>query len=122
MKYIRTKDGKVFYLKRFEDETTPFGKSLGIITMVDKSKFYDYYQFFKEDIIKEADTIEELCDLFVVKITLIEDNYAFYRYEGLSEAKLVSFKNNAPLYGAIWTGEGLIYVAKLNEKGEFELL
>lgn len=26
------------------------------------------------------------------------------------------------IYGAIWTDKGLIYVAKMNEKGEFELL
>jgi hypothetical protein len=26
------------------------------------------------------------------------------------------------LYGAIWTDKGLIYVAKMNEKGELELL
>lgn len=26
------------------------------------------------------------------------------------------------LYGAIWTNKGLIYVAKMNDKGELELL
>ena len=26
------------------------------------------------------------------------------------------------LFGAIWTDKGLIYVAKMNEKGELELL
>jgi len=26
------------------------------------------------------------------------------------------------IYGAIWTDKGLIYVAKMNDKGEFELI
>lgn len=29
---------------------------------------------------------------------------------------------NARLSGAIWTSKGLIYVTKLNEKGELELI
>jgi hypothetical protein len=30
--------------------------------------------------------------------------------------------NAAKVYGAVWTDEGLIYAAKLNKKGVFELL
>ena len=29
---------------------------------------------------------------------------------------------DAVIYGAIWTSKGLIYVAKMNDKGELELL
>jgi hypothetical protein len=28
----------------------------------------------------------------------------------------------AMIYGAVWTDEGLIYVAQMNKKGELELL
>ena len=29
---------------------------------------------------------------------------------------------DSPIYGAIWTNKGLIYVAEMNDKGELELL
>ena len=71
---------------------------------------------YKDSIVKEADTIEELCDEFVIKGTR-------GRYLGtpLQECEL----RNIPItqiYGAIWTDKGLIYVAKMNEKGELELI
>ncbi len=69
---------------------------------------------------KQADTIEELCDAFV---------YAKCDYMELEEAKCEKEWNESdwqqdglPIYGAIWTDKGLIYVAKMNEKGELELL
>ena len=67
--------------------------------------------------LKIADTIEELCDEFV----------DIYEYEKPSTALLTdimffeSYKNHT-VYGAIWTDKGLIYVAKMNDKGELELL
>ncbi len=72
-------------------------------------------------IFKEADTIEELCDEFVV----IEEtqNYAMEicsSYEVLKDNGWIG--SNFTIYGAIWTDKGLIYVAKMNEKGELELL
>ena len=71
---------------------------------------------YKDSIIKQADTIEALCDEFVIKGTR-------GRYLGtpLQECEL----RNIPItqiYGAIWTDKGLIYVAKMNEKGELELI
>lgn len=75
-------------------------------------------------ILKQADTIEELCDGF---ITIGKDDFKLiwnkYEYDEC-------FKGNVfpkddiliELYGAIWTDKGLIYVAKMNEKGELELL
>lgn len=62
------------------------------------------------EIIKQADTIEELCDEFVFGNVIIS----------LKEAKRDCEIGN--VYGAIWTDKGLKYVAKMNEKGEFELL
>ena len=103
MKYIRTKDG--IY------ENKPLEKHLG------KRRGKGFEIVFKEqDIIKQADTIEELCDEFVIKGTR-----GLYLGIPLQECEL----RNIPItqiYGAIWTDKGLIYVAKMNEKGELELL
>lgn len=43
----------------------------------------------------------------------------------LSDFEILKRENNYPtaqIYGAIWTDKGLIYVAKMNDKGELELL
>ena len=66
---------------------------------------------------KVANTIEELCDEFVIigkkKRKVKEITKVIYTLNQL--------KNNE-IYGAIWTDRGLIYVAKMNGKGELELL
>ena len=70
-----------------------------------------------------GDTIEKLCDQFV----FIDD---FYLHEhrvchSFENAIALSKKHNVDIKtfrGAIWTDKGLIYVAKMNEKGELELL
>lgn len=107
MKYIRTVDG-IFekdliiadILNGFKDSVPP-----------------------EDTIIKEADTIEELCDEFVVVDNErhfiehydldLEDKYLRKRYCLSSDYKI---------YGAIWTEWGLKYAAKMNEKGELELI
>lgn len=67
------------------------------------------------EVIKQAETIEELCDEFVV----IRDNeYILVSYSDMKDW----FDSSREKYGAIWTDKGLIYVAKMNEKGELELL
>ena len=80
---------------------------------------------YKESIIKEADTIEELCDEFVVlddrppKTKLIEKDFnKVFRW--FNQCKIS--KQDIVVCGAIWTDKGLIYVAKMNDKGELELL
>lgn len=69
------------------------------------------------NIVQQADTIEELCDAFVDAyndgsrdIALLSDIYFFESYK------------SHIVYGAIWNDKGLIYVAKMNDKGELELL
>lgn len=71
-----------------------------------------------------ADTIEELCDEFVVlkpdkKFLLANNNFDYIKtiWRGNENAKKSDY-----IYGAIWTDKGLIYVAKMNDKGELELL
>ena len=105
MKYIRTKNGIFRTTKNF--------------VVDDIQRKYVAWHDFYEQILKEADTIEELCDEFVYEnekgnkiiekiLTFAGFVYATGDYE---------FK-----YGAIWTDKGLIYVAKMNSKGELELL
>ena len=60
-----------------------------------------------------------MCDEFVV--WLDENNYHcftttnyLYVYQNRDKAKDV--------FGAIWTDKGLIFVAKMNDKGELELI
>ena len=105
MKYIRTKDG-IF-------KTGP---------LYIKSEF----------VIKEANTIEELCDEFVaaskdnkyrslVKIEetgnrWVEDKIT--QWCEILKDKLVKWD----IYGSIWVGPDLRAVAKMNDEGELELL
>jgi hypothetical protein len=65
--------------------------------------------------IKRADTIEELCDEFV---GISDDKPQMLRFVPYACAQYW----NGGVYGAIWTDKGLIYVAKMNDKGELELL
>ena len=67
-----------------------------------------------------ADTIEELCDEFVV-VTSLEKRHILSNI-GENNTKRFALQLGDDVYGAIWTGKGLIYVAKMNDKGELELL
>ena len=105
--YIRTKDG----IYKVESETCH-----------KKGYYIDRYEedvILKEQVIKQSENIEELCDRFVVidkETKEVVNIVSFLEY-----AKLWSyFKYN--IYGAIWTDKGLIYVAKMNDKGKLELI
>ena len=99
MKYIRTKDGRIVKHPHPNAE---------IFT-------------FRYEILKTANTIEDLCDEFVaVDIGITKDREKHYKT--LEEAKIDKNFLFDRLYGAIWTNKGLIYVAKMNEKGELELI
>lgn len=113
MKYVRTKDGRIG--KFYQDQSFTITCSLGCID--------------KKNIINQADTIEELLDELVVH-NPSNDGHWFPKYfvykndwknllEPISDYKK---SKGIEIYGAIWTDKGLIYVAKLNEKGELELL
>ena len=67
-----------------------------------------------------ADTIEELCDEFV--IADVEHKCWERVFKPALELVLKDYEKPYEVYGAIWTNKGLIYVAKMNEKGELELL
>ena len=110
MKYIRTKDGIYEALEAFK---TPEGhfcfsyeqKTNNALNPIVREGVYDY------DLIKQADYIRELLDEII-------DNKNLVNILPLENIDLTKDK----IYGAIWTDKGLIYVAKLNEKGNWELL
>lgn len=120
MKYIRTKD-KIIGERIYENDI-PEPKNEHEKEILQKLR-----DNIGEIIIKQANTIEELCDEFVLeneittvsKCTLMKQNI----FEKLRKVMCEAFKEtHKNCYGAIWTDKGLIYVAKMNNKGELELL
>ena len=115
MKYIRCNYlGKICQVVKMENEEVYLTKGEGLL--------------HKSIIEKQADTIEELCDEFVEVLDIPIGNESFRHYihnTPLSRDKLLTFvnlKEKDVVYGAIWTDKGLIYVAKMNEKGGWKLL
>lgn len=95
---------------------------------------------YKEDIIKESDNLEDLFDEFIAHWkkddkefgtngTYWKDNNEkprYFQYNNLdvicSEISyFASSLDRLDIYGALWTDKGLIYVAKMNKDGEWEL-
>ena len=87
-----------------------------------KGYYIDRYEedvILKEQVIKQSENLEELCDRFVVidKETKEVMNIVSF----LAYAKLWDHcKYN--IYGAVWCEWGLKYVAKLDDKGDLELI
>ena len=109
--YIRTKDGvyDVDEIKPyFLDEKQKLFINNGLKIAVNEKQ-----------VIKQADTIEELCDRFVVMDKETKEVVNIVTF--LAYAKLWS-SCKYDIYGAIWTDKGLIYVAKINDKGDLELI
>lgn len=110
-KYIRTKDGKIYqvYDKVFDYKGD---KRYQLIN----SRF----EISLSDVVKEADTIEELCDGYVV-----EDKYNPAVWFIMEAQEFINEKEhlkNWSYKAFIKTDKGLIYVAKMNEEGKLELL
>ena len=120
-KYIRTNDG-IYKTRQCYPEETLFEN----VTYVYKHEFVK-----NKDIIAKADTIEELCDEFISVYQNLTPELLEPKFVSPREPLSVSWKNRLEdehlfkdnvVYGAIWTDKGLIYVAKMNEKGDLELL
>lgn len=79
---------------------------------------------------KKADTIEELCDGFIIGETLKIYNKSNFDFErkivNLGHKNYCKFENLKSIYGVIMTFENgiprIMTVAKMNDKGELELL
>lgn len=105
-RYIRTKDGRITTLKDKLIDSIDLWVSGG-----------------KENILKIADTIEELLDCYVMtdnKRHLPVNSLPYSYYKELAE--LEELDKDWVVYGAIYTDKGLIFVAKMNDKGDLELL
>ena len=115
MKYIRTKDG-IYEVVGFDDECI----IPSLLIKVKKDCCIERITHCcKDDILKEASTPEELCDEFVLpKFREVFAIDVFSKQICINHIKC----GNGDVYGAIWTERGLIYVAKMNEKGELELI
>ena len=125
MKYIRTK-----------------GNRIGDRILKVDYEEYSYFKckdevIIKEEVLKQADTIEELCDEFVDTSELKTTNTGGWLYDEFdSDNKclvyyaederrtipLNEFDDLSKIYGAIWCEWGLKYVAKINKNGELELI
>ena len=109
MRYIRTKQDVIIDTQNMHPETLKWYRNVHML--------------------KESNTIEELCDEFVAVgipfrtfvVDLDEIKRSGLDIHSFSRACYVQYKNCA-IYGAIYTDKGLIYVAKMNEEGELELL
>ena len=118
--YIRTKDGVYEY------------KQERIVVDNNKVKYQSVcvdgmHTWLKlEEVISQSENLEELCDNIVyngylyqnkiINNELVEDSFEELTLP-IDEDMI-----KQGIYGSIWTDKGLIYVAKMNDKGELELI
>ena len=114
--YIRTKNRIYKVESTLRDNGFVKGYNVGYMAFITK-----------DQVINQSENLEELCDqivyngyLYQNKITcdgsLVEDSF-----EELEEP-ITDEMIKEGVYGAIWTNKGLIYVAKINESGDLELI
>lgn len=123
-KYIRLKDGTIWddgnnYI--IDEE----GNYCEVRTFMGRSE--EVIMIPKDNIEKESDNLEDLCDVFVKKSK--EEGNDFFdigtNMFRIFDMKYYDYKKWFGVYdyyGAIWTNKGLIFVAKMNEDGELELI
>lgn len=121
MKYIRTKDGEIHTIVRDEDiSKEEKAKCPDNCILVYANNIFGCSIINENKIIKQADTIEELCDEFVYCKMLITK-------EDVKEILNSEDYKCKEIYGAIWVFDSngtptLKSVAKMNENGDLELL
>ena len=113
-KYIRTKD------KIVKNPYLGVEQGIPVFELTADNMFLT-----KKDIVKTSNNLEDLCDGFVVKDYIPTKPLYF---DTKLQAQQFVYKNGVQndnrveIYGAIWTDKGLIYVAKMNNKGNLELI
>lgn len=130
MKYIRTKHNIFEVIEETDLVYRVIAASRERNNIYSKSKC-------NTEVVKQANTIEELCDEFMIKFNDEENHielhkqmkkddlgWEFNDMHNIPRRHISPWYLNNPfeIYGAIWTDKGLIYVAKMNDKGELELL
>ena len=118
MRYIRTKDINNLIIDTNDPQLPPH--------MI-VNNYIDFNSCGRYEIVNQADTVEELCDRFLlagIDIIFLNKEHTQYHFEGdetwydITDSEL-----RMGIRAAIWTEQGLTYVTKpMNEKGEFELL
>ena len=116
-KYIRTKDGRILRIIYCDTPRDFNGKPIVKRYWYKENKEEIYIG--KDDILKQADTIEELCDEFVY---CDKDDKPYVIKDLELNKSFLENRKQDKIYGAIWTDKGLIYIAKMNDRGELELL
>jgi hypothetical protein len=124
-RFIRTKNGKIISY----DENA---------NKIDLPMILNY----PNQILKQADTIRELCDEFCYIKNGVVSQYLTIDFKFKRNDEFCALRNkltangiaeiskgiskyeleNGELKFAIWTDKGLIYVAKMNSEGELELI
>lgn len=118
MKYIRTKFGRIYEIQeanlpKHSGNNFVIASSGKVLSFGEDSAPLNEF-LFKDDIVGEADTIEELFDCYA-------DYCEAYNFDIIYPKKPIRRKNHE-IYGAVWINDNLKYIAKMNEEGEFELL
>ncbi len=118
MKYIRTKDG-IYEVSELNEYATHYKMDKTVVIDKLQTKY-----ILNKFILAQADTIEELCDIYVIvgedKDTngnpilwsIRQDIPFFMKY----------YFNYNEIYAAIWTKWGLKYVAKMDSEGKLVLI
>lgn len=103
---------------------------------------YEYDVILKKQVIKQSENLAELCDEFVYIKDGIASQYLTIDFKFKRDDEFCALRNkltangiaeiskgiskyeleNGELKFAIWTDKGLIYVAKMNSKGDLELI
>lgn len=124
--YIRTKDGRIIEVKerRVVFPVFPAGEPRTIFNN----------SILEKDILKQANTIEELADYFFhLTYNVDTDNYEINYWGRAKEIDnyLKDYKEGLmfgigigedKLFFANLTDKGIVFVAKMNRKGDFKLL
>lgn len=115
MKYVRTKDGRILGYDYVTSIPIEFKVKQGFTKEQVLQELEE-----KSDVARVAETIEELCDGFIFKDTKANELHFLDKSDSISLLGAALFTET--VRGYIETDKGLIYVAKMNESGEFELL
>lgn len=122
MRYIRTENG-IYELKDNMSIDYAVYWLFGELKKTNKEHLFRNDKDLGE-VVKQSDSMDELCDRFVLKncdIIFLNKKHTQYRFEesdkwyGITDVEI-----RTGICGAIWTDAGLIYVVKMNDEREFE--
>lgn len=136
--YIRTKDWIYEVLSEYDtpENTTLISNPVTAFDVKVTPRTYSGASIriiYSNEIISQSENLEELCDEFV---GLIKDRNSDFIITKVIAHSLKELKDSLKtefngktyygkfdiIYGAIWTSKGLIYVAKMNDKGKLVLI